>query len=404
MIATANTPGERNVGICFEQGAGWKQILAMAKKENKYIFVDCYTSWCAPCKFMNKHIFPQEEVGTFFNDKFISVKVQMDTAKNDNDEIRAWYRTARSMMNEHNVTSFPTYLFFSPDGKLVHRSAGATATPQEFIDKAEDALDTARQYYTQLAAWRKGKKDTAIMKRLALTALELDDRKTAGKLAADYIATLADYYTTENLLFISKFANGPGDKGFELFLHHPAEVNAVMGKNFAEERAMNVMIRSEPVIRDLFKQDKAQDADWDSIHIALSEKYPASFADRVLSWIKAPYYEKRGDWQAFAQYLDTYIHRYDVEVQALVLNNYAWNIFLHASDKQTLAIALGWSRRTLYKEEKDVFIDTYANLLYKIGDVANAMAWEEKAIKMNPGEKAYQQALEKMRKSEQTWE
>lgn len=36
-------------GITFFEGT-WEEALATAKEENKSIFVDTYTDWCAPCK------------------------------------------------------------------------------------------------------------------------------------------------------------------------------------------------------------------------------------------------------------------------------------------------------------------------------------------------------------------
>ncbi len=38
-------------GIQFSHGT-WKEILSQAKKENKLVFIDVYTSWCGPCKKM----------------------------------------------------------------------------------------------------------------------------------------------------------------------------------------------------------------------------------------------------------------------------------------------------------------------------------------------------------------
>src|SRR6186713_1730770 len=52
--------------------------LVKAKAENKIVFVDFYTSWCAPCKAMSKDVFPQEKVGSFFNPQFINLKIQCD--------------------------------------------------------------------------------------------------------------------------------------------------------------------------------------------------------------------------------------------------------------------------------------------------------------------------------------
>ena len=43
--------------IAFGQGVNFEHItfdeaLAKAKAENKLVFMDCYTSWCGPCKYM----------------------------------------------------------------------------------------------------------------------------------------------------------------------------------------------------------------------------------------------------------------------------------------------------------------------------------------------------------------
>ena len=49
-------------GIEFNHGT-WNEIKETAKKEKKMIFVDFYTVWCAPCKFMAKEVFPDPQVG-----------------------------------------------------------------------------------------------------------------------------------------------------------------------------------------------------------------------------------------------------------------------------------------------------------------------------------------------------
>src|SRR5579863_6830712 len=78
---TPAPPADPSKGMQFEHDLSWSGILAKAKAENKYIFMDCFTTWCGPCKFMSTTIFPQEETGNYFNDKFINVKVQLDTAQ-----------------------------------------------------------------------------------------------------------------------------------------------------------------------------------------------------------------------------------------------------------------------------------------------------------------------------------
>ncbi|MEO1449252.1 MAG: thioredoxin family protein, partial [Bacteroidota bacterium] len=38
-------------GIDFKSGT-WDEIKAMAAESDKPIFVDAYTTWCGPCKWM----------------------------------------------------------------------------------------------------------------------------------------------------------------------------------------------------------------------------------------------------------------------------------------------------------------------------------------------------------------
>lgn len=106
---------QQSRGIVFEKETNWEAIKQKAKKENKYIFLDTYTTWCMPCQFMAKNIFPQELVGDFFNKHFINVAIQMDTTKHDDVFVRNWYRDAKRISDMYKIGAYPTYLFFNPN-------------------------------------------------------------------------------------------------------------------------------------------------------------------------------------------------------------------------------------------------------------------------------------------------
>jgi len=68
------------------------------------------------------------------------------------------------------------------------------------------------------------------------------------------------------------------------------------------------------------------------------------------------------------------------------LNQQAWAYFEKETDKEKLTKALGWAKKSVGIEENYFNIDTYANLLYKLGDKKEALIWVKKAIEL--GEKA----------------
>ena len=97
-------------GIEFFQGS-WNDALAKAKAENKIIFVDFYTTWCAPCKFMTASVFTDKEVGAYFNSNFINVKIDAE-------------KQELLLVKQSNITAYPTLAFFNPAGELFFRKMG----------------------------------------------------------------------------------------------------------------------------------------------------------------------------------------------------------------------------------------------------------------------------------------
>ena len=71
-IFRANAQGVEFRDLTFQQA------LEQAQKEGKLVFMDCYTSWCGPCKYMLNTVFVLPEMGEFFNDQFVNVKYDME--------------------------------------------------------------------------------------------------------------------------------------------------------------------------------------------------------------------------------------------------------------------------------------------------------------------------------------
>ncbi|HEY4876774.1 MAG TPA: DUF255 domain-containing protein [Puia sp.] len=172
-------------GVYFEKGKSWQQILGKAKAENKYVFIDCYTTWCGPCKMMDRDIYPNDSVGGYMNEHYLSVKVQMDKTPVDDQDTKKWYEDAAMLERNYSVNAYPTFLFFSPDGKPVHKAVGAKLPPSTFLEMARDAQNPDKQYYNVLDNFQPGKIDTAELKGLAYSLRY--DKRLSARIALDYL-------------------------------------------------------------------------------------------------------------------------------------------------------------------------------------------------------------------------
>lgn len=104
------------------------KALEKANSERKMVLVDCYTSWCGPCKIMASSILPLKEVGDFLNERFVCVKYDME--KGEGPEIAKKY----------GVEAYPTFLLLKADGTLIQSLVGMTSTGEEFVYKVKLAL------------------------------------------------------------------------------------------------------------------------------------------------------------------------------------------------------------------------------------------------------------------------
>lgn len=146
-------------GIRFEQ-SGWKQVVKKAKKAKKLIFIDCYTSWCGPCKNLANKVFPNDTVGTFFNDHFVNVKYDMEK---DSSGVM--------LKKKYKIAAFPTLLFIDPKTEeLVHKVVGFCDV-KLMVEEGEQAINEQENLRALRRRFAAGDRDIAFLKGYMLTAM-----------------------------------------------------------------------------------------------------------------------------------------------------------------------------------------------------------------------------------------
>jgi thioredoxin-related protein len=398
-------------GIHFVQGLSWSEILAKAKRERKYIFVDCYATWCGPCKKMEKEVYSRRDVGDRFNDQFICVKAQLDSSKNDDASTRAFYSSAHYIEGRYDIRLYPTLLFFNPNGNILNRVSGAMEA-SDLVKIANDVQDPAKDYYALLERYNKGERDLSAMSYLARTALDLlHDSVQSEAIARAYLLVVQkkDWFSAANIAFSREFTYHSSDPGFSFFYQNADSIDRVMRDENYSEAIVQRTIYQEVVEQEISKSKKLKTTpDWNKIATTIAGKYNQYYADRVVLGAKTDWSGSRKDWSVHTEDLILYVERYSPksdsggQFQALYLNNFAWDIFQHSTDTAQLDIALHWSLRAVIMDPVPAWMDTYANILYKLGRRSDALKWETIALALD-GEEGIKSNYQAMKAGKPTW-
>lgn len=119
---------EKGYAFNFVRSDSLSTVLDLAAAEDKLVFVDLYTTWCLPCKIMDEEVFSHKETGAFFNEHFISYKV--DAEQKNGPDLRVIFK----------AHGFPTLLFLDSRGRVLEKKVGS-AFHTEMMQLARSAIN-----------------------------------------------------------------------------------------------------------------------------------------------------------------------------------------------------------------------------------------------------------------------
>lgn len=198
----------KNKGVIFNDGT-LAETLAKAKNNKKgpnLVFLDCYTTWCGPCKAMSNNVFPQEHVGDFFNANFVNIKIDME--KGEGIEIKEKY----------NVQAYPTFLILDAEGNEINRIVGG-GDADGFIEKVKKAMNPQNSPKAKRAAY-----DNEKSIQNAIAYLEILESSYMKKEASQFIEeifptlTPKERYSEKMWPYVSESLANPNSTIFDLIL------------------------------------------------------------------------------------------------------------------------------------------------------------------------------------------
>lgn len=206
-------------GIAF-QHASLAEVKEMAKAKNKLIFIDFYTDWCGPCKTMSKEVFPQKEVGDFYNENFIAVKI--DAEKGEGPAIAKQY----------GVSGYPTLTYLNYKGEVVHKFVGSTGIT-DFIGHGKMALQPQGDYEKLKAGFAKAELNKEELYAYLLLVKARGDEVTANQVFDTYLEQVAKVDAATYDLIVNHVQD-TDSKGFKYIEQHREDFAAAIGKDKLE--------------------------------------------------------------------------------------------------------------------------------------------------------------------------
>jgi thioredoxin-related protein len=357
-------------GIVFFNGT-WDEAVKAAKEQEKPLFVDAYTTWCGPCKMMAQNVFPDEEVGAYFNRNFICIQIDMEKA----DGLK--------FGRNYPVNAYPTLYFVDFDGKTIKKSVGAMQATG-FLDFGKKVINSIDRSVELEKAYTAGNRDPQFILNY-IRALNKSN-KPSLRVANDYIRTQTDLTTEINRRIILEAATEADTKAFELLAADRNGIAAVESDDIVMNRILDACRQTaEKGIRfknaDLLEEAKSK----------MKSFYPErakSFAARVDMNLALA----GQDLKNYMKAAKVYAKNADSE-PAFEIRQTAFMLLKNLNkNPEAIEIAIDLSKIAAEKSQTAMYFLTYADLLLDGGKKTEAKAAANKALELAKQEGAESEA------------
>jgi thiol-disulfide isomerase/thioredoxin len=360
-------------GIEFFHG-NWDEAIAEAKKQEKPIFVDAYTTWCGPCKMMSKSVFTNEEVGAFFNENFVSMKIDMEQPE------------GTKFQKAYPVSAYPTLYFIGSDGKVIKRVVGAKQV-EEFIKEGKSALGRVDNMDEFAKKYDAGDRSSELVYKYVRALSRLG--KPNPRIVNDYLRNQKDLNSDLSRKIIFEGTNEADSRAFELLVQNRTAIAPLVGGEEAVKNKIlaackataqkGITMQNEELLKEAKKKMQANVPDRAQAFAARMDMELANKQDNSKDYLKAAKaYTKAAANEPVAE-----------------LRTVAFELKKRSSAApDALDAAIELMKVASEKSTQSIYALSLADLLVTKGKIPEAKVAAEKAVKLaeKEGEDSVQRA------------
>lgn len=342
----------------------YNKALKIASKQNKLIFIDFYTTWCAPCKVLDKLVFQNDSIGQILKKDFILLRYD---AEND---------SVFHLSKKHHVLSYPTGLVLNKNGYVLNRKYGFPGGDFKTLSKSvveftNESVELNKEgkilkgYSNQIDASKYPifYNDYVNRTNTKINSVELNNYWNNHK---DIFSE--EYFST--VLYFSKYASDDivnrtlKNKEKYLQLYGKTDVDIVLFLFSAGKLDQAI---SE-------KNQKKYDEAVAFAKSALSKKW----TDDILPKFEKDFLKAQNKWAEVFEINRNLKNK--GEFDNGYINHFSWQVYEDCDDKEVIKNCLKWMKEVTDEEPTYAYLDTYAHLMFKSGNIKETKRIAQLAI------------------------
>ncbi|MEL7251291.1 MAG: thioredoxin family protein [Bacteroidota bacterium] len=364
--------------IVVEQDFG--KALEIAAQEEKLLFIDFYTSWCAPCKKLDQLVFQNDSIKEVLGEDFVMLKYD---AEND---------TVFHLSKKHHVSSYPTGIVLNEEGFILNRKYGFPGQDSislrksvlEFTDESiklneDNSILSGYSNVITPSKYPKFYVDYVNRTNTKIDATELSDYfvNTEDKFSEAYFSTLiyfgrdapvsvADVILDNKQRYIDLY--GKNDVDILLYALTTAKFNAAISE---------------------IDQDKYDQA----VEFA-KNALSAGWVEDILPMYEKDYLKAQNKWDEVLEINKRL--KSEGEFDNGYINYFSWQVYEECDNQDVIEECLEWMKQVTNQEPNYAYLDTYAHLMNKSGNKTETKRIANLAIEAAKKENKSTETLEEL--------
>ncbi|WP_375417316.1 thioredoxin family protein [uncultured Hymenobacter sp.] len=349
--------------VAFTKG-DWAGTLAQAKKANKAVFLYAGSPSCHFCRPMETEVFPTPAVSRYYNATFLSHKINVDEGE------------GKVLAERFAIRTLPAYLYFSPQGKLLHLSSGYEPAA-DFVVDGRDAFNPKKAFFSLKEQYQAGDRTAELLYALSTAPALAQEPALYDQVTGEYLKSQQpkDLASQKNTDFIFNAYADFGSPLTQYFLTHQSAMVAQFGQEAVTKKVKGTISREAGELGQ--KNDLAA---LSNLQQAVGRLVPDGAAQwQALARVHYLLGQPQRDWPAYADAVLAYGAKYAGQDSYTL---YEATVYMTAfvEDRAVLAKADPIIRQALAADRSYLHLLTRAKLLRKLGDNEQAASVANEAV------------------------